>query len=91
MLSIVAFITNDTIGKTTSKKRKKGIIKKVSELTILCGIYTYAIIFSLFYSKTKVWLDLDGAKKVIEWCHAFVIDESKNVYTYNYCSHVNCR
>ncbi|KAA3486335.1 agamous-like MADS-box protein AGL80 [Gossypium australe] len=42
----LAYITNDSARKTTYKKRSKGQVKKVRELTTLCGIEAFAIINS---------------------------------------------
>ncbi|KAK2403320.1 agamous MADS-box protein AGL80 [Trifolium repens] len=76
----LAFISDDSARKATYKKRKKGIIKKVSELTILCGILACAIISNPFDSKTEVWPDLAGAKQIIErYQNSSVIDGAKNV------------
>ncbi|GAU21574.1 hypothetical protein TSUD_35370 [Trifolium subterraneum] len=76
----LAFIADDSARKATYKKRKKGIIKKVSELTILCGIPACAIISNPFDSKTEVWPDLAGAKQIIErYQNSSVIDGAKNV------------
>ncbi|XP_061367250.1 agamous-like MADS-box protein AGL80 [Gastrolobium bilobum] len=76
----LAFISDASARKATYKKRKKGIMKKVSELTILCGIQACAIITSPFDSKTEVWPDPEGAKQVIErYRNAAVVDGSKNV------------
>ncbi|KAG5151934.1 hypothetical protein JHK84_028406 [Glycine max] len=76
----LAYITDVTARKSTYKKRKKGIIKKVSELTILCGIPACAIISSPFDSKPEVWPDPERAKQVIQkYLDASVLDESKNV------------
>jgi hypothetical protein len=76
----LAFISDDSARKATYKKRKKGIIKKVSELTILCGIPACAIISNPFDSKTEVWPDLAGAKQIIErYQNSSVIDGAKNV------------
>ncbi|XP_004496032.1 agamous-like MADS-box protein AGL80 [Cicer arietinum] len=76
----LAFISDDSARKATYKKRKKGIIKKVSELTILCGIPACAIISNPFDSQTEVWPDPEGAKHVIErYQKSSVIDETKNV------------
>ena len=76
----LAFISDDSARKATYKKRKKGIIKKVSELTILCGIPACAIISSPFDSKAEVWPDLEEAKQVIErYQNSSVKDETKNV------------
>ncbi|ESW17043.1 hypothetical protein PHAVU_007G205700 [Phaseolus vulgaris] len=76
----LAYISDVTARKSTYKKRKKGIIKKVSELTILCGIPACAIIASPFEAKPEIWPDPEGAKQVIQrYLDASVIDESKNV------------
>lgn len=76
----LAYISDDTARKSTYKKRKKGIIKKVSELAILCGIPACAIISSPFDSKTEVWPDPEGVNKMIErYMNAAVLDQSKNV------------
>ncbi|CAJ2628874.1 agamous-like mads-box protein agl80-like [Trifolium pratense] len=76
----LAFISDASARKATYKKRKKGIIKKVSELTILCGIPACAIISNPFDSKTEVWPDLAGAKQIIErYQNSSVIDGAKNV------------
>jgi hypothetical protein len=76
----LAFISDDSARKATYKKRKKGIIKKVSELTILCGIPACAIISNPFDSKTEVWPDLAGAKQIIErYQNSSIINGAKNV------------
>jgi hypothetical protein len=76
----LAFISDDSTRKATYKKRKKGIIKKVSELSILCGIPACAIISNPFDSKTEVWPDLAGAKQIIErYQNSSVINGAKNV------------
>ncbi|XP_014511132.1 agamous-like MADS-box protein AGL80 isoform X1 [Vigna radiata var. radiata] len=76
----LAYISDVTARKSTYKKRKKGIIKKVRELTILCGIPACAIISSPFEAKAEIWPDPEGAKEVIQrYMDASVIDESKNV------------
>ncbi|CAN0920848.1 Agamous-like MADS-box protein AGL80 [Linum grandiflorum] len=40
----LAYITNDSARKATYNKRKKGLIKKVSELSTLCDVQACAII-----------------------------------------------
>ncbi|XP_045829355.1 agamous-like MADS-box protein AGL80 [Trifolium pratense] len=76
----LGFICDDSARKATYKKRKKGIMKKVSELTILCGIPACAIISNPFDSKTEVWPDIAEAKQIIErYQNSSVIDGAKNV------------
>ncbi|KAK8329438.1 hypothetical protein V6Z11_A11G318900 [Gossypium hirsutum] len=41
----LAYITNDSTRKTTYKKRTKGLVKEVPELTALCGIEACTIIY----------------------------------------------
>ncbi|XP_057419080.1 agamous-like MADS-box protein AGL80 [Lotus japonicus] len=62
----LAYITDDKARKISYNKRKKNIIKKVSELTTLYGIEACAIISSPFDSKPEIWPDVEGAKKVVE-------------------------
>ncbi|CAJ2636085.1 unnamed protein product [Trifolium pratense] len=76
----LGFICDDSARKATYKKRKKGIMKKVSELTILCGIPACAIISNPFDSKTEVWPDIAEAKQIIErYQNSSVIDGAKIV------------
>ncbi|MCI12224.1 agamous-like MADS-box protein AGL80-like, partial [Trifolium medium] len=59
----LAFISNDSARKATYKKRKRGIIKKVRELTILCDVPACVIISNPFNSETVAWPDPEGAKQ----------------------------
>ncbi|KAA3486333.1 agamous-like MADS-box protein AGL80 [Gossypium australe] len=62
----LAYITNDSKRKTTYKKRTKGLVKKVHELTTLCGIEACAIIHSPdFDSQPEVWPSNEGAQWLI--------------------------
>ncbi|CAA2986713.1 agamous-like MADS-box AGL80 [Olea europaea subsp. europaea] len=61
----LAFISNDCARKATFKKRKKGLIKKVSELSTLCGIDICAIIYSPYESQPDVLLDNHGVHRVL--------------------------
>ncbi|XP_057444194.1 agamous-like MADS-box protein AGL80 [Lotus japonicus] len=51
----LAFITNDSARKATFKKRKKGLMKKVSELSKLCDIDACAIVYSPYDPQPEVW------------------------------------
>ncbi|KAK6911714.1 Transcription factor, MADS-box [Dillenia turbinata] len=51
----LAYIQNDSARKLTFKKRKKGLMKKVSELSILCGIEACAVIYGPYEQQPDVW------------------------------------
>ncbi|VFQ60639.1 unnamed protein product [Cuscuta campestris] len=61
----LAFISNDSARKATLKKRKKGLMKKVSELSTLCGIDACAIIYSPYENQPEVWPNTAGAQRVV--------------------------
>lgn len=61
----LSFITNDGARKSTFKKRKKGIIKKVSEITTLCDIKAAAIIYSPYDSQPEVWPNHTAAHSLL--------------------------
>ncbi|KAJ4834143.1 hypothetical protein Tsubulata_048998 [Turnera subulata] len=62
----LAFITNEAKRKATYKKRKKGLLKKVSELSTLCGIDCAAIIFGPDNeSRPEVWPSPVGVQSVL--------------------------
>ncbi|CAA2986714.1 agamous-like MADS-box AGL80 [Olea europaea subsp. europaea] len=61
----LAFITNDSARKATFRKRKKGLMKKLSELSTLCGIDICAIIYSSYESQPEVWPDNRGIHRVL--------------------------
>ncbi|CDY33537.1 BnaC02g26190D [Brassica napus] len=61
----LAFIANDSSSKATYKKRKKGLMKKVNELSTLCGINACAIIYSPYDSNPEVWPSNSGVQRII--------------------------
>ncbi|XP_062173738.1 agamous-like MADS-box protein AGL80 [Alnus glutinosa] len=61
----LAYITNDSSRKATFKKRKKGLLKKVSELSTLCGIETCAIIYSPYEPQPELWPSPMGVQRAI--------------------------
>ncbi|GAA0140055.1 hypothetical protein Leryth_023109 [Lithospermum erythrorhizon] len=62
----LAFIVNDSQRKATFKKRRKGLMKKVSELSTLCGIDACAIIYSPYENQPDVWPNHLGVHRVLE-------------------------
>ncbi|KAF3539463.1 hypothetical protein F2Q69_00021843 [Brassica cretica] len=61
----LAFIANDSSRKATYKKRKKGLMKKLNELSTLCGINACAIIYSPYDSNPEVWPSNSGVQRII--------------------------
>ncbi|OIV95714.1 hypothetical protein TanjilG_01508 [Lupinus angustifolius] len=61
----LAFIVNDASRKATYKKRKKGLMKKVGELSTLCGIDACAIVYSPYDPQPEVWPSPIGVQRVL--------------------------
>ncbi|KZV14959.1 hypothetical protein F511_39880 [Dorcoceras hygrometricum] len=61
----LAYIDNDAERKASFKKRKKGLIKKLSEIKILCGVEACAVIYSPFEPPT-VWPSREVAYTLIQ-------------------------
>ncbi|OAY43907.1 agamous-like MADS-box protein AGL80 [Manihot esculenta] len=76
----LAYITNDSARKATYKKRKKGLMKKVSELSTLCGIDACAIIYSPYDSQPEVWPSPLGVQRVLaQFRNMPEMDQSKKM------------
>ncbi|KAJ8442285.1 hypothetical protein Cgig2_011208 [Carnegiea gigantea] len=61
----LAFIANDSARKATYKKRKRGLLKKMDELTTLCDVKACAILYSPYEARSVVWPGPSGAREVI--------------------------
>ncbi|XP_058782064.1 agamous-like MADS-box protein AGL80 [Vicia villosa] len=76
----LAFIENDTSRKTTYNKRKKSLLKKVDELTTLCGIDACAIIYSPYDPQPEIWPSPWGVQKVLSKFRAMPeLEQSKKM------------
>ncbi|EPS58540.1 hypothetical protein M569_16273, partial [Genlisea aurea] len=64
----LAFITNESERKASYKKRKKGLIKKVSEISVLCDVDACAIIYGPYngLDSPEVWPSPEKATAVVE-------------------------
>ncbi|XP_047151527.1 agamous-like MADS-box protein AGL80 [Vigna umbellata] len=62
----LAYITDPAKRKATFKKRKNGLMKKISEITVLCGIDACAVVYSPdLPNKPEVWPSESEARSVI--------------------------
>ncbi|XP_010271057.1 PREDICTED: agamous-like MADS-box protein AGL80 [Nelumbo nucifera] len=61
----LALIANESARRTTFKKRKNGLMKKVSELSTLCGVSACAIIYSPYDKQPDVWPSASDAQRVL--------------------------
>ncbi|XP_058762984.1 agamous-like MADS-box protein AGL80 [Vicia villosa] len=61
----LAFIENDKARKLTYNKRKKSLLKKVDEITTLCGIYACAIIYGPYDPRPEIWPSPSRVEKVL--------------------------
>ncbi|CAI9275391.1 unnamed protein product [Lactuca saligna] len=78
----LAFITNDSSRKATYKKRKKGLMKKVNELSTLCGIDACAIIYSPYESQPEIWPNNISIQHVLaQFKRIPEMERSKNMMT----------
>ncbi|KAK3229012.1 hypothetical protein Dsin_000893 [Dipteronia sinensis] len=61
----LCYIADDSKRKVSLKKRKKGLLKKVSELSTLCGIDACAIVYSPFNNQPDVWPSHNGVQRIV--------------------------
>ncbi|XP_021283353.1 agamous-like MADS-box protein AGL80 [Herrania umbratica] len=61
----ISYITIDSARKATFGKRKKGLLKKASELSTLCGIEASVIIYSPYDAQPEVWPSPARAQQVL--------------------------
>ncbi|RDX92288.1 Agamous-like MADS-box protein AGL80, partial [Mucuna pruriens] len=61
----LTYITNDSKRKTTLRKRKTGLIKKIGEISVLCGVEACAIIYTPNNPQPEVWPSNSGLQSVL--------------------------
>ncbi|KAJ4822495.1 hypothetical protein Tsubulata_051273 [Turnera subulata] len=59
-------ISNETVRNATFRKRKARLLKKLEELTTLCGIIACSVIFSAYDDQPEVWPSPTEACAVLE-------------------------
>lgn len=60
-----SFIENETTRKSTFKKRKKGMMKKLTELVTLCDVKACAVVFNPYDLSPEVWPSKEGVEEVV--------------------------
>ncbi|KAM7273367.1 hypothetical protein ACFE04_028031 [Oxalis oulophora] len=76
----LALIPSDSTRKATYKKRKKGLLKKVDELTVLCGIEACAVLKSPYDIQPEIWPSISKAQRVVsQFRNMPEIDQSKKM------------
>ncbi|KAE8719578.1 hypothetical protein F3Y22_tig00109945pilonHSYRG00315 [Hibiscus syriacus] len=65
----LTWITNNTSRRASLKTRRHGLVKKVKELTTLCGIEAYLLLYSLGEQEPMVRPSPDEVKRLIEKFH----------------------
>ncbi|KAL5697601.1 hypothetical protein ACHQM5_028726 [Ranunculus cassubicifolius] len=58
-------IANDSARRATFKKRRKGLMKKVSELSTLCGVEACAIVYGPNDPNPEVWSSAEDVQHVL--------------------------
>ncbi|KAK1273289.1 Agamous-like MADS-box protein AGL80 [Acorus gramineus] len=61
----MAYITDDANRRRTFAKRKKGLLKKVSELSVLCGVPACALVAAPGEPNHDIWPSIVGADALI--------------------------
>ncbi|XP_004500457.1 agamous-like MADS-box protein AGL80 [Cicer arietinum] len=61
----LAYIINQARRRATFKKRKNGLLKKIGELCVLCGIEACTIIYGENEQEAEVWPSTPGTRRVL--------------------------
>ncbi|XP_075500251.1 agamous-like MADS-box protein AGL80 [Primulina tabacum] len=62
----LAYLNKESERKASFKKRNKGLMKKVEELSTLCGVEACAVTYSEFQPQPEVWPSPPEARSVME-------------------------
>ncbi|GAU35996.1 hypothetical protein TSUD_211330 [Trifolium subterraneum] len=61
----ISFIVDAAARKATYKNRKNNLLKKIDELSILCGIEACAIVYGPLESEPEIWPTPSGVQHVL--------------------------
>lgn len=59
------YISNDALRRSTLRKRRRGLLKKVHEISVLCGVDACGIIYSPEEAAPQVWPQPQDARRMI--------------------------
>ncbi|XP_078182401.1 agamous-like MADS-box protein AGL80 [Carex rostrata] len=59
------YISNDALRRATLKKRRRGLLKKVQELGVLCGVDVCGIIYSPEEAAPQVWPQPQDSRRIL--------------------------
>ncbi|KAK8486166.1 hypothetical protein V6N13_139679 [Hibiscus sabdariffa] len=75
----LVYIANDAVRKASHNKRKKGLLKKVNELSTLCGVDACAVIYSsTCNSQPEAWPSTATAHRMLFDFKALPVAEQSN-------------
>lgn len=66
----LVWIASDNARKASFKKRRLGLLKKVSELTTLCGVYAFAVVNGPDDDHPVIWPSLSAAQHLYRRFHS---------------------
>ncbi|XP_010441729.1 PREDICTED: MADS-box transcription factor PHERES 2-like [Camelina sativa] len=76
----ILLIENEASRKRSFIKRKKGMMKKLAELSTLCDVKMCAVIYSPYNADPEAWPSREGAEKVIsDFMEVLVDDRNKRM------------
>jgi len=79
----LAFITNHTARRATYKKRVKGLMKKLYEITTLCGVQACGIVFKPDDLEPQIWPSIQGVHSVlVRFMHTPDFDRDQKMFNH---------
>nr|AIZ95426.1 MADS30 [Apostasia odorata] len=76
----LAYITNEATRRATLKKRRRGLMKKVRELSVLCGVAACAVVYAPPDPKPEVWPTTEEAAEILrKFCCMPDVDKARKM------------
>ena len=74
----LAFIVDDDSRKATYIRRQKGLLKKVYELSTLCGVEACAVVYGPYEPQPEIWPSPEGVQMVLSKFKTMTVRERSN-------------